>query len=319
MIYNSTSHYITKFMWEICATPTNPSQTNRSLHCYIHPGVLCWPKFNNHPKCPTKIPECSKTPSVPHVLPSHSLSDSPQVLNSPFLPFNIRSQGPTIAPVSKPDLKCLLPLLRPSHPSSSIPSSLLACAAHHTGQIHHVQKSPDAPPVLQGVVLQTLRAAAVKDFKPRCQGGDPNGDVSLKWKSQKNMDYRFINDWNRFWPTETGGLTYGKMDQEWWFDERNVRCAPFPNNSRFQVWPFKRFAKLAEHSRTTDHLSGPFQFVACSANFLPSCGKKTRGDNSHNHWDYGTVLEPTSPERRLKPQQKLDPNGCHKHQPHRWW
>ena len=71
------------FVGSLCntvATP-NPCQTNRSLQCYIHPGVLCLPKWANHPKCPTKIPECSTTPSVPHVPPSHSLSNSPQVLN----------------------------------------------------------------------------------------------------------------------------------------------------------------------------------------------------------------------------------------------
>ena len=100
-----------------------------------------------------------------------------------------------------------------------------------------------------------------------------------------------------------------------------VRISKY-SKSRFQVWPFKRFTKLGEHGRTTDHILGHFQFVDCSANwnavfgrsvwrptererereggsFLTSkCGEKTQKDSSH--WDHGTVLEATSPNKIIE-------------------
>ena len=137
IIYIHTIIYITwyhkVFVGSLCntvATPS-PSQTNRSLQCYIHPGVLCLPKLANHLKCPTKIPECSTTPSVPHVPPSHSLSNSPQVLNFPFMPsFNIiKSKGPTIAPVlSKKLIWGWVKTLVPSEPQ--VIAGIYGCSSH---------------------------------------------------------------------------------------------------------------------------------------------------------------------------------------------
>ena len=227
------------------ATPS-PSQTNRSLQCYIHPGVLCLPKLANHLKCPTKIPECSTTPSVPHVPPSHSLSNSPQVLNFPIhaiiqhhqkqrsnnCPRLIKKtdlgMGQNLVPsepqVNSWDLWMFIPLKMVSIGIDPYPSQLpSAWPLQSPPRVRGASPESDPPPP---EIARCSAAPAARSPPDPDSGGErprtsvlgqeetpKNGYVSLfRWKMWKSTKKYGINDlkWlNWFRPTETGGLTYG--------------------------------------------------------------------------------------------------------------